>query len=90
MQSYNADGVTMKENWSRSMDYIEQQFKIPWYMFHRVDLHDELKLLAFGDGEGVPVELKLGCRVLSVVWFQVQTGDAMKLTNGTRMSRARA
>lgn len=54
-------------NWSRSLDYIVKEFGIPWYMFHRVDLHNELKMLAFDQGKGVPGVLKLGSRVVSVV-----------------------
>ena len=36
-------------------------------MFHRVDLHEELKRLAFGEGQGQPAVLKLGTRVTAVV-----------------------
>jgi hypothetical protein len=39
----------------------------PWYLSHRVDLHNELKLLALGeDGNGTPAELHLSSVVESV------------------------
>lgn len=57
----------MEVNWSRSLDYIVEDFGTPWYLFHRVDLHNELKRLAFGEGDGAPAILKLGTRVASVV-----------------------
>lgn len=66
-QSYNCNGITMEETWSRSLDYILKEFGTPWYLFHRVDLHNELKRLAFEDGPGQPAALKLDCRVVSVV-----------------------
>ncbi|KAJ6545018.1 FAD/NAD(P)-binding domain-containing protein [Mycena vulgaris] len=37
----------------------------PGVMCHRSDLHDELKRLALGDGEGTPVKLHLGSKVLA-------------------------
>jgi 2-polyprenyl-6-methoxyphenol hydroxylase-like FAD-dependent oxidoreductase len=35
----------------------------PWYLSHRVDLHNELKLLALGEGDGPPAELHLSSAV---------------------------
>ncbi|KAL6703985.1 hypothetical protein ACN47E_008923 [Coniothyrium glycines] len=63
--SLNRQGDTMEVNWSRSLDYIVKDFGTPWYLFHRVDLHNELKRLAFEEGEGIPAVLQLGSRVIS-------------------------
>ncbi|KAJ7359989.1 hypothetical protein DFH08DRAFT_1039334 [Mycena albidolilacea] len=35
------------------------------YYCHRVDLHEELKRIAIGEGVGEPVEIKLGCQVMA-------------------------
>jgi hypothetical protein len=61
----------MESNWDRSLSYVEEEFGSPWYMLHRVDMHDELKRLAFGDGPGQPAELRLGSRVVEVVGVEL-------------------
>ncbi|KAJ7698830.1 FAD/NAD(P)-binding domain-containing protein [Mycena olivaceomarginata] len=35
------------------------------YYCHRVDLHEELKRIAIGEGVGEPVKIKLGCQVMA-------------------------
>jgi 2-polyprenyl-6-methoxyphenol hydroxylase-like FAD-dependent oxidoreductase len=53
----------------------------PWYLSHRVDLHNELKLLALGeDGDGPPAELHLSSAVESV---QAEEG-IVTLENGEK------
>jgi 2-polyprenyl-6-methoxyphenol hydroxylase-like FAD-dependent oxidoreductase len=53
----------------------------PWYLSHRVDLHNELKLLALGDdGHGPPAELHLSSAVESV---QAEEGIVI-LENGEK------
>lgn len=47
---------------------MESEYGHPWLFFHRVDLHNGLKELAFcEDGDGRAVELRLGSRVVDVV-----------------------
>jgi len=47
---------------------MTSEYGHPWLFFHRVDLHNGLKELAFGDeGKGPPVVLKLQSKVTSVV-----------------------
>ncbi|OBT64247.1 hypothetical protein VE03_06885 [Pseudogymnoascus sp. 23342-1-I1] len=61
---YNSSGETLVDD-----DYsdIANSFGSPWYLAHRVDLHNELKLLAVGkEGEGRPCELKLSSKVVSI------------------------
>jgi len=51
---------------------MTSEYGHPWLFFHRVDLHNGLKELAFGEeGEGPPVVLKLQSKVTSVVCFGV-------------------
>ncbi|KAJ7702663.1 FAD/NAD(P)-binding domain-containing protein [Mycena rosella] len=50
---------------SDNTDY-EARYGMPWLMVHRVDLHNELKRMALGDGgEGPPATLYLNSRVIS-------------------------
>ncbi len=73
-QSYNANGATLQQTWSRSLQYIQDEFHTPWYFEHRVDLHDELKRLAFEDGPGTPASLRLGSKVVDVVSMKRRPG----------------
>ena len=52
-----------------NMDLVEvnKQWKNPWLLIHRIDLHRELKRLAMDpEGEGPVPELLLGCKVVDV------------------------
>ena len=47
---------------------MREIFGSSWYLCHRVDAHNELKRLAFGDdGPGVPAALKTASKVVSIV-----------------------
>jgi salicylate hydroxylase len=62
-----ADGYTNEVKLSHTLANIEHDYGSPWFFFHRVDLHNELKKLAFDTpGEGPPAILRLGCKVASV------------------------
>jgi len=48
--------------------YIEPTFGAPWFLAHRVDLHEELKRLATQtDGEGKPAVVHLKSEVTKYV-----------------------
>ncbi|KEF59116.1 uncharacterized protein A1O9_03960 [Exophiala aquamarina CBS 119918] len=65
--SHLGDGKTGEALRSNSLAHIESQYMYPWYFFHRVDLHNGLKDLAFGEvGQGIPAVLKLQSRLASV------------------------
>jgi salicylate hydroxylase len=55
------DGSTVFKTFT---DFVPKAYGSPWYLCHRVDLHNELKHLAFGDeGEGTPAKLHLSSKV---------------------------
>ncbi|KAE9378578.1 FAD/NAD(P)-binding domain-containing protein [Stipitochalara longipes BDJ] len=61
---YNSDAEILADMPSTAT--IERQ-GFPWFLAHRVDLHNELKHLAIdADGEGPPASLNLGAKVVSV------------------------
>ncbi len=67
-KSIGFDGKTKAVKSRKSLDHIRPTFGFPWYLIHRVDLHNELKRLAFyEDGLGPPAALKTGHRVMAVV-----------------------
>ncbi|MCJ1462470.1 hypothetical protein MMC07_001072 [Pseudocyphellaria aurata] len=46
---------------------IERVYSASWFLSHRVDLHNELKLLATRDeGPGEPVKIRLGAKVTGI------------------------
>ncbi|KAJ7754165.1 FAD/NAD(P)-binding domain-containing protein [Mycena maculata] len=50
---------------SDDTDY-QARYGMPWFMAHRVDLHNELRRLALeNEGDGQPARLHLNCRVIS-------------------------
>lgn len=58
------DGSTLS---TASMDFVPKVYGAPWYLCHRVDLHNELERLAFdAAGEGTPAKLHLRSKVASV------------------------
>lgn len=62
------DGVTKEVKSYRTLDHMRPTYGYPWYLIHRVDLHNELKRLAFDkDGAGIPAVLKTGHCVISLV-----------------------
>lgn len=47
---------------------LERDYSAPWFLSHRVDLHNELKLLATRDeGPGEPVKIHLSATVTGIV-----------------------
>lgn len=49
-------------------DDTETKFSAPWYLSHRVDLHNELRLLATRDeGPGEPAKIRLSAEVSGIV-----------------------
>ena len=71
----------------------------PWYLSHRVDLHNQLKLLALGEeGNGTPAELHLSSAVESVEAEEgivilengeKHTFDLIVAADGVRVGRTR-
>lgn len=62
----------------KTLYHMRETYGNPWYLSHRVDMHSELKRLAFQTaGEGIPATLRTGSKVVSVVsrafcYFEVQ------------------
>jgi salicylate hydroxylase len=58
------DGSTIFKTYT---DFVHAAYGSPWYLCHRVDLHNELKHLAFStEGAGPPAKLHLSSKVASV------------------------
>ncbi len=53
------DGNSLQVNYHGRYDDLFARFGAPYYFVHRVDLHNELKLLARTAG----AEIRLGCEV---------------------------
>jgi salicylate hydroxylase len=67
-RSYKARGDTLEKFYESDESYIPWKFGSPWFLAHRVDLHEELKRLATeAEGEGKPAELHLNSAVKSYV-----------------------
>ncbi|KAI0131931.1 putative salicylate hydroxylase [Xylariales sp. AK1849] len=61
------DGKTRQKLTWTPLDHIPKLYGWPWFLIHRVDLHNELKRLAFGpDGSGIPGVLRTSSRVTGV------------------------
>lgn len=66
--SFRAKGDTLEKFHVGTEDYIEEKYGAPWFLCHRVDLHDELKRLATGpEGLGKPAEVHLKSGVVKYV-----------------------
>ena len=49
-------------------DQIENKYSAPWYLSHRVDLHNSLKALAMQRiGKGTPCSIRLRSKVTTIV-----------------------
>jgi salicylate hydroxylase len=67
-KSFRAHGDTLVKFHESDERYIEPTYGAPWFLAHRVDLHEELKQLATGrDGAGHPAEIHLGNGVAAYV-----------------------
>lgn len=51
-KTWGFSGKTLETFRDKDEEYVEERFGAPWYLAHRVDLHEELKRLAMGE-EGV-------------------------------------
>lgn len=75
-RTYRAHGKSLKKFHESVENEIEKRYGAPWFLAHRVDLHNELKRLAEErDGKGIPVQVHLGCEVVKYVSsfrFQLQ------------------
>ena len=56
------DGASLQVNYHGRYDNLRSRFGAPWYFVHRVDLHNELKLLARTAG----AQIRLGSEVQHV------------------------
>lgn len=67
-KSYRAHGNSLVKFHETDEAYIESAFGAPWFLTHRVDLHEELKRLATGsEGEGRPAVVHLKAEVKKYV-----------------------
>ncbi len=63
-----ASGHTLEKVDERSLEDVEARYGAPWFLAHRVDLHEELKRLATGDaGVGTPATVHMKCDVVAYV-----------------------
>jgi salicylate hydroxylase len=66
--TFRAHGSTLEKFHETDESYITSKFGAPWYLAHRVDLHEELKRLATQKGgEGRPAEVHLKSEVTKYV-----------------------
>ncbi|KAI9795932.1 MAG: hypothetical protein M1833_006580 [Piccolia ochrophora] len=65
-------GLTAQANsltpiYEADYDHIESRYSAPWYLAHRVDLHNALKDLALQDaGKGLPSKIRLRSKAISI------------------------
>ena len=53
---------------AKDLSFVPAKYGAPWLLSHRVDLHNELKLLALGPPtDGAPAELHLKSAVAAIV-----------------------
>lgn len=76
-RSIYCDGATLKVLHEEDQRHIERDFGAPFYFAHRVDLHEELKLLARRqEAVGPPVEIVTGKEAVGYVsvchWFLLE------------------
>ncbi|MCJ1424421.1 hypothetical protein MMC29_002309 [Sticta canariensis] len=58
---------TLEQSLFADLDHIESTFSAPWFLAHRVDLHNELKLLATQEeGPGEPAKIRLSAEVTGI------------------------
>jgi salicylate hydroxylase len=63
-----ADGRTLERFDESDEAYVEPTFGAPWFLAHRVDFHEELRLLATQEqGAGKPALVHLSSKVTSYV-----------------------
>lgn len=66
--TFHAAGSTMEKFRSSNLENIEYQYGSPWFLAHRVDLHEELKRLATEPhGLGQPAVVHLRSQVIKYV-----------------------
>ena len=70
-RSFRAQSKTMAIFHDADESYITKKFGAPWFLAHRVDLHEELKILAVGSqGAGTPAVVHLKCEVTKYASFR--------------------
>ncbi|KAF8848702.1 salicylate hydroxylase [Acephala macrosclerotiorum] len=99
-RSYRAHGKSLKTFHETDERYIEAAFGAPWFLVHRVDLHEELKRLAtMVEGEGKPAVVHLKSEVVSynpdvgsvtLASGEVITGDLIVAADGVHTSAVEA
>ncbi|KAI9763519.1 MAG: hypothetical protein M1840_000472 [Geoglossum simile] len=71
---------TLQPLYQGSFSHFADKYGSPWYSSHRVDLHNELKLLATEDGAGgKPVKINLASKVVDID----PVTATIKLSDGT-------
>ncbi|KAH7360729.1 salicylate hydroxylase [Rhexocercosporidium sp. MPI-PUGE-AT-0058] len=78
-KSFRAYGKTLEKFHEADDSYVTEKFGSPWFFAHRVDLHEELKLLATQhEGEGKPAVVHLNSKVVK---YDTEAGSIL-LSNG--------
>jgi hypothetical protein len=66
--TYISSGNTLKLIYEGSYSHIEPTYGAPWYLSHRIDLHEELKRLATTtEGVGDPAVIVPNSKVVEYV-----------------------
>lgn len=60
---HSKDGTLMKKIDLRGPN---KRWQHPWLLVHRVNLHEQLKKLATGEGEGTPAKLHTASKVVEI------------------------
>ena len=67
-QGLTANASTLDPTYEADWKAIEQKYRSPWYLAHRVDLHNSLKELAIqASGNGTPCRIHLRSKVVAIV-----------------------
>jgi salicylate hydroxylase len=99
-KSFRANGETLEKFHVGNEDYIEERYGAPWWLTHRVDLHNELKRLAVepedgangtanGNGDAHPVRKGLGKPATIHLRSQVTSFVSTSRTQAQRASQTK-
>jgi salicylate hydroxylase len=67
-KSYRAHAASLEKFHTSDESYVPSTFGAPWFLAHRVDLHEELKILATQtEGQGKPAVVHLKSEVSEYV-----------------------
>ncbi|PMD63654.1 salicylate hydroxylase [Hyaloscypha bicolor E] len=82
-KSYRAHAASLEKFHTSDESYVPSTFGAPWFFAHRVDLHEELKILATQtEGQGKPAVVHLKSEVSE---YEPEAGR-ITLTDGTTVS----